>query len=158
MGIIKNLYYCLIAITLLGCGANHHVRKAEYHIAKAESKGAVWKQSEKVDTIYRDTTIVVEGNSMDESFSFIERDTVTIEKEKIVVKTIVDCKKKTANTKVVCPDKIVKVPQKYYINRRITRTLKTGLSNWQIGGFCLMGVFIGFALGKLLPTRRQPVG
>ncbi len=155
MAIIKKYYPGIFVILLFACGANHHVRKAEYHIAKAESKGAVWKQSERVDTVYRDTTIVVEGNSLDESFGFVDSDTVVIEKEKIVVKIVIDCKKKTANTNVNCPDKIVKVPQKYYINRRITRTLKTGLSNYQVGGFCLMFLFIGFALGKLLPIRRQ---
>lgn len=145
----------LFLIAIVGCGPNHHLRRAEYHIAKAESKGASWRESESVDTVYKDTTIFVAGSSLDSSFAFIDRDTVTIEKEKIVVKTIIDCKKKTANTKVDCPDKIVKVPQKYYVNRRITRTLKTGLSTWQVGGFCLIFLFIGFALGKLLPTRRR---
>jgi len=158
---IKKIYHSLIALTvataiLYGCGANYHVRKAEYHIAKAEAKGAVWKQSERTDTVYRDTTIVVEGNSMDESFDFVDHDTVTIEKEKIVIKTVIDCKNKKANTSVDCPDRIVKVPQKYYVNRRITRTLKTGLSNVQVVGFCMFALFIGFTIGKLLPLQRRP--
>lgn len=142
---MKKILLIVFALTA-GCSANYHLRKAEKHIALAEAKGAKWKEDVKVDTIYRDTTIVVEGNSMDDTFGFVDHDTVTLTKEKIVTKLVIDCKAKTGSAKVECPDKIVKVPQKYYVNRRITRSIKTGLATWLVVGLCVFSGLLVFLI------------
>lgn len=143
----------LLALFIYGCGANYHVRQAEKHILKAQAKGAVWKEIIKTDTIVKDTTIFIAGESLDESFDFDPGriDSVTIEKEKIITKVIVDCKNKKGSVAVDCPDRIVKVPQKYYVNRRITRTLKSGPSNFQV----ISGSIFFFVLGALVLMLKK---
>ena len=71
----------------------------EYHEGlKALAKGAKLKESVRTetDTIYRDTTIYVAGETLDETFSFVDRDTVPGKsKEGVEGKLSIDSRKKT---------------------------------------------------------------
>ena len=93
---MKRLLIITLSLILCGCGANHHLRKMEYHELKALAKGAkLKKRRTETDTIYRDTTIYVAGETLDETFSFVDRDTVYLEnKEGVKAKLSIDSRKK----------------------------------------------------------------
>lgn len=139
---MKRLLILAIPLILSGCGANYHLRKMEYHELKALAKGAKLTERVKVetDTIVRDTTIYVGGETLDETFSFVDLDTVYLEsKEGVKAKLSIDSKKKTGSAEIDCPDNVVKIPQKYYVNRKfyINRRYETGLAWWQVIGLCI---------------------
>ena len=71
--IMKRLLIITLSLILCSCGANYHLRRMEYHELKALAKGAKLKESVRTetDTIYRDTTIYVDGETLDETFSFV---------------------------------------------------------------------------------------
>ena len=155
---MKNLIL-IIAVTLLtGCSAAWHLKKAEKHILIAESKGAKWKDIIKTDTVVKDTTIFIEGSTLDDTFGFTgnEQDTVFIErKDGVKAKLSINSKAKKGSAKIECPDNIVNVPQKYYINRRITRTVKAGFTTWQAIQAGIIGAFFGLVAGLLIGWFRQ---
>jgi major membrane immunogen (membrane-anchored lipoprotein) len=144
--------YSLIVVGLLltACSASWHVRKAEKHIAIAESKGAKWFEKVKTDTIVKDTTIFIKGESLKDTFSINGADTIFITTEKIVTKLVVDCKNKKGSIDIKCPDNIVTVPQKYYVNRTITKSLKAGYSLFDLIGAGLLGAFMGLVIWLLV--------
>ena len=139
---MKRILILTLSGILCSCGANYHLRRMEYHELKAIAKGAKLEEKVKVetDTIYRDTTIYLAGETLDETFSFVDRDTVYLEsKEGVKAKLSIDSRKKTGSAAIECPEKIVTVPQKYYVNRKfyINRNYETGLAWWQVIGLCI---------------------
>ena len=160
--IMKRLLIITLSLILCSCGANYHLRRMEYHELKALAKGAKLKESVRTetDTIYRDTTIYVDGETLDETFSFVDRDTVYLEsKEGVKAKLSIDSRKKTGSAAIDCPEKIVKVPQKYYVNRKfyINRKYQAGLPLWKQIGLGIFFFLLGFMVCDLYHRfRRKP--
>lgn len=76
--------YLLLALILAACGPSYHLRRAEYHLKKAELKGAVTTS----DTVYIDKSVIVEAVKTDTVFKSLERDTVRIEKDRLKIKYV----------------------------------------------------------------------
>lgn len=157
---MKRLLILILPIILCGCGANYHLRMMEYHELKALAKGAKLTERVKVetDTIYKDTTIYVAGETLDETFSFIDRDTVYLEsKDGVKAKLSIDSRKKTGSAAIDCPEKIVKVPQKYYVNRKfyINRKYQAGLPLWRQIWLCISVFIFGFMLCDVYHRFRR---
>ena len=157
---MRNILIIIVAVVLSSSSAALHLNKAEKHIGIAIAKGAKLEDKIKTetDTIVKDTVIYIEGSTLDDSFSFVDHDTVFLEsKEGVKAKVTIDSKKKKGNAKIDCPDKEVKVPQKYYVNRtiRITRTLSAVYTLYHVVGFSIFGLLLGLGIGYLLPRRRE---
>lgn len=73
-----------IALTLCACGPAFHLKRAEYHLKKAEIKGAEIK----LDTIYKFIKIEVPMVSHDTIFESADNDTVYISKDKLKIKYV----------------------------------------------------------------------
>lgn len=75
--------YLALALLLCACSPAWHLRRAEYHIKKAEVKGA----KVTVDTVYVTKEVVTQHTRTDTIFQE-STDTVRIEKEKLRIKYI----------------------------------------------------------------------
>lgn len=80
------MIYRLLILTVIfsSCGPGTKLRRAERLINKAEAMGATWR----TDTVYREETITVMGVKTDTVFTPVGTDTVTIEKERLMVKFV----------------------------------------------------------------------
>jgi hypothetical protein len=75
--------YLIIAILLSSCGSAFHLKQAERHLRKAEIKGA----KVRVDTVYKTISVIVPETRIDTVLTVQNfRDTITLEKDKIVTK------------------------------------------------------------------------
>ena len=82
LGKILTLIAGLIIIFLLfSCGSAYHLRRAAYHVRKAEEKGATWKR----DTVYQKIEVVRPEIRTDTVFQTKVGDTVVIEKDRLKV-------------------------------------------------------------------------
>ena len=158
---MKRLLILTLSGILCSCGANYHLRRMEYHELKAIAKGAKLEEKVKVetDTIYRDTTIYLAGETLDETFSFSgdERDTVYLEsKEGVKAKISINSATKKGSAEIDCPGDTISVPQKYYVNHKyyVNRHYKTGLAFWQQIGLAIFFVLLGFMANDLYREFR----
>jgi len=155
---MRNLIFAIICFSLSGCGAAWHIKRAEKHIAKAEEKGAKWRNETRMDTVYKDTAVYIAGVEMDSSFDLSGSptpDTIVITKDNIITKVVVNTVKGKAYVKTVkVPEtKYVRVP--VIVNRNITRTLKAGITNWQVVGLCSFFFVLAFMLGYMYPMLSR---
>lgn len=76
--------FLLLALILCSCSANYHLRRAEYHLKKADLKGAITT----ADTVYKFIEIPVPAVSYDTVFQSEENDTVYISKDRLKIKYV----------------------------------------------------------------------
>lgn len=78
---MKTLPIVFVSLILLSCGSAYHLKRAKFHIAKAESLGAEWKSDTVRETIYIDPpsftadTVIVRDPSQTGEFIFLPSDT-----------------------------------------------------------------------------------
>lgn len=140
--------FIMIGITLLvfilsGCGPAHHLRKAEKHLKKAELKGA----DVSADTLWKTMNVpvpIVQFDTLLQRVNF--RDTITVEKDKIITKIKYD----TITRSMFVSSKAERDTIKIEVPVIVNRTIKAGhgFFYWfiRIGSVCLI---IGFVLGAI---------
>ena len=78
---MRSLCVLVLAFTLLGCSANHHLKRSKYHYSKAIAKG----YNPSLDTVFVRDTIFV--SQIQHDTTFIDTgDTVIIERERLKIK------------------------------------------------------------------------
>ena len=81
---MRILIFCLTALILASCGSNYHLRRANYHLKKAELKGAVTAS----DTVFIEKRVIVPEVKTDTVFSSLEGDTVFLTKDRLKIKYV----------------------------------------------------------------------
>jgi hypothetical protein len=137
----------LLAILLItSCGPGFHVKRAKYHLMKAEMKGASVKQ----DTVFKEIVLKVPGVKVE----FIPKplvvnDTLYFERDRVVTKVLVKNVPGKTNTVYVttdCPDARIESKVPITVNQKITA--KKGIS-WQS---LLLYIIIAFIAGVVFKT------
>jgi hypothetical protein len=150
---MKNMKYLLLIFILSGCGAGFHVKRAKYHLMKAEMKGASVKQ----DTVFKEIVLKVPGVKVE----FIPKplvvnDTLYFEKDRVITKVLVKNipgKTNTVYVKTECPDARIESKVPVTVNTKITA--KAGI-NWKTLALSVILAFIlGFLTKMFLPVIRK---
>jgi hypothetical protein len=150
IGLLLIMFYCS------SCGVNYNLRRARYHIARAEAKGAKWSS----DTLFKKLSFNVPGSKV----QFIPKPIVynqpmTFEKDSVITKVIIKKTPSGRDTVYVdtkCPDRIVYRDVPY----KVENELSAEKSFWQKAGYFLMVFLIGLAVGYYLrsgPARNLTV-
>jgi len=114
--------YLIIAV-LAGCGPAFHLKQAERHLRKAEIKGA----QVRVDTVYKTISVIVPETHFDTVLSVQNfRDTITLEKDKIVTKIKYDTITRRLYIKTICPPDTARIE----VPISVTKEIKTGWPWW----------------------------
>lgn len=144
---LSKLIAALIVIAILiglmtGCGVNHHLRKAEKHLKKAEQLGAkvhadtLWKLMEvPVPEIKRDTIL--------KSVSF--RDTITVIQDNITTRLKYDTVTRTMFLESECIPDTIKIKVPVIVNKQIS----SPRGFWYYFRFIAIALIVGFILGAI---------
>jgi hypothetical protein len=142
MKYLKYLLPVLLIISLSGCGINHHLRKAKKHLKKAEIKGAIINR----DTVFKTITVHTPKIEIDTVFSVDHfRDTITIEKDKVVTRLKIDTVTKEIFVSTECPPDTIEVR----VPVSVKTNIKTPRGFWYYAKFFALALIIGFVLGAM---------
>jgi hypothetical protein len=142
---MKYLLYIILLLLLASCGQRFHVKRAEFHLRKAQEKGA----QVNLDTTVREVKLKIEGVKVRfiPKPIFLNGDTVYFEDKGVSTK-IVARRDSAGNTTVAattkCPDKEI-----VYNDRTITKTVTAVKSTWLKWWMLLIAAAAGALLGIL---------
>lgn len=138
----KLIKYLLLSLLFIHCSPAWHLKQAERHFKKAEIKGA----NVRVDTVYNTVTVIVPETHLDTVFSVQNfRDTITLEKDKIITKIKFDTLTRRLYVNTICPPDTVKVKVPF----TVTKEINAGWPWWWL----LLAGLVGAALVSL---KRYP--
>jgi hypothetical protein len=121
------LIVVLILITLSSCGPAHHLRKSEKHLKKAVAKGAVVKP----DTVFKTIEVITPKIKFDTVLRQVNfRDTITVEKDKVITRIKYDTVSQTIFVQTECPPDTVYVKTAAVIKNEITCPPKDNKWKW----------------------------
>jgi len=125
-----------------GCGVNHHLRKAQKHLKKAEIKGAIINR----DTVFKTITVHTPKIEIDTVFSVDHfRDTITVEKDRVITRLKIDTITKEIYVNTECPPDTITVRVPVAVKTEI----KTPRGFWYYAKFFALALLIGFVLGAM---------
>lgn len=132
--------YLLIILILASCSSASKLRRAEKLIKQAEELGARWH----IDTIYRTKEVVVPETHFDTVLKQVNfRDTITVEKERVVTRVKVNTITKEIFIETKCPPDTIKIK----IPVTVTKTIKAkGYSLWQLIILALVMLLAGYGV------------
>lgn len=132
----------MLAFLLSSCGVNHHLRKAEKHLRKAEALGA----KVKADTLWRTLEIpvpVIEFDTVLRVDHF--RDTITVQNDKVVTRLKYDTITKMMYMSSECTPDTIKIKVPVIVNKEI----KSPRGFWYYFQFIAIALVVGFILGAV---------
>ena len=105
----------LLAILFYSCGVSHDLRKAQRLIDRAKAKGA----KVTADTIYRDRTLTIKGDStvITQNIHHFRDTTITLFQDKI--KVVQRWKHDTLIQKIQCKDTVIKWKERTAVVEKI---------------------------------------
>lgn len=125
--------YLILSIFLIGCGPTWHLKQAERHLRKAEINGA----KVRVDTVYKTISVIVPETRIDTVLRHVNfRDTITLEKDKIVTKIKYDTVTRRLYVQTICPPDTIRVKVPF----TVTKEIKTGWPWWYLILVALAGL------------------
>ncbi len=127
--------WLIIAVLICACSPSWHLKQAERHLRKAEIKGA----QVRVDTVYKTVTVVVPEMHFDTVLTVQNfRDTITLERDKILTKIKYDTITRRLYVQTICPPDTVKVT----VPVSVTKEIKTGFKWWWLIVAAIVGSLI----------------
>jgi hypothetical protein len=121
---MKPLYLiAALALVIVSCSPQAKLRKAKRLIAQAEASGLEWKS----DTVFQEIKVMVPETHFDTVLRQVNfRDTLVVQKYKVVTRVKINTVTKEVFVDTKCPEKIVikKVPH------TVTREIRVGDSWW----------------------------
>lgn len=132
--------YILIIMIMASCSPAAKLRRAEKLIAKAEEMGAKWH----VDTVYVTKHVIVPETHFDTVLTEVNfRDTITVEKDKVVTRVKVNTVSKEIFIETKCPPDTIKIK----VPVTVTKTIKAkGYSLWQLIILALVMLLAGYGV------------
>ena len=132
----------LIIAALAGCSPAFHLKQAERHLRKAELKGA----QVRVDTIYKTISVIVPETHFDTVLSVQNfRDTITLEKDRIITRIKFDTLTRRLYVQTICPPDTVRIE----VPISVTKEIKSGFPWWWL----LIAGLAGAGLAAILRRR-----
>lgn len=145
---LRNIFNLIvIALLVTGCSAANKVRRAERLLREAEAMGLNWHNVTKTDTVYRDTVLVVKAIEVDTLVKY-STDTITVVKNNVVTRVKIN-PGKTVYIDTKCPEQKIVYRERTAINTHTKKSLKAGLTTWQIIGIALFCFLLGFMANDL---------
>lgn len=132
----------LLLLICSGCGAGFHVKRAKYHLAKAEVLGASIEV--KSDTIVKYKDVPFPVVKLDTVFS-ITKDTIRFTKDSIEYKILVRNNKIFVHAK--SKPRYFRIKETVYINR--STNISAGYTKWQYISAIIGAVLFGMVTGGL---------
>lgn len=131
----------LIVLLLASCSPKWHLKQAEKHLRKAEISGA----NVRVDTIYKTISVIVPETRFDTVVTIQNfRDTVTLEKDRIITKIKFDTLTKKLFVNTICPPDTVRVMVPY----TVTKNIESGVKWWLFVVVGVAGLILGLWVKK----------
>jgi hypothetical protein len=140
MNIMKLIYLLLITLLLTSCGSSFHVKRAKWHMMKAESMGVDISR----DTVVKEVKLKIDGINV----RFIPKpifpngDTIYFEKERVVTKVLL--RHDSIFVETNCPDTVY-----HFKERTITKTVTAINSSWLKWWYLLIALAVGLIVGVL---------
>jgi hypothetical protein len=136
---MKYLLYIILLLLLASCGQRFHVKRAEFHLRKAQEKGA----QVNLDTVVKINQITLKGVKVE----FIPKpitlnDTIYFSKEKVTTKVVL--KHDSIFVETNCPDTVF-----HFKERTITKTVTAVKSTWLRWWYLLIALAVGLVVGVL---------
>jgi hypothetical protein len=148
---MKPTFYLSMALILacgvMSCSPQSKLRRAKKLIAQAEAAGVQWED----DTVFSEIKIVVPETKFDTVVNVVNwTDTITVVKDRITTRVIVNPSEKVVYISSKCDSVVVEKRVPYAVSREI----KVGDSWWrnlgQAAAALIAGLVIGFILGKMI--------
>lgn len=133
----KNLSLFLFAVVVASCSpsVNRHLKQAERHLRKAEIDGA----KVRVDTIFKTISVIVPETRIDTVLTHVDfRDTIVVQKDKIVTKIKYDTATRRLYVHTISPSDTVRIE----VPVQVVKEIKSG--------FPWIWVFITFIFGAVV--------
>lgn len=135
--------YLAIILFISSCGPAYHLKQAERHLRKAEIKGA----QVRVDTVYKTIEVIRPETHFDTVFTVLNfRDTITLEKDRIITRIKFDTMTRQIYVNTICPPDTISIE----VPVSVTKEIKTGWPWWWL----LVAGFVGAAIGHLKGKRK----
>jgi hypothetical protein len=136
---MKYLLYIILLLLLASCGQRFHVKRAEFHLRKAQEKGA----QVNIDTLVKINKITLKGLKVEFTPKPITlNDTIYFSKEKVVTKVVL--KHDSIFVETNCPDTVF-----HFKTHTITKTVTAVKSTWLKWWMLLIAAAAGALLGIL---------
>lgn len=124
------------------CSPTTKLKRAKRLIALAEAQGAVWK----TDTLWQTKTVIVPETHFDTVLRQVNfRDTIIVQKDKVVTKLKIDTVRKEIFVSTDCPPDTVVVKVPVEVNRELSAPgyTKFGMI-WRVGLGFIVGLIVGY--------------
>lgn len=139
------LVLLIIMIGMQSCGVNYHLRKSDRHMKKAILKGAIVK----ADTVYKTITVYTPKIEFDTVLRQVNfRDTITVEKDKVITRLKIDTITKEIYVSTECPPDTIRVEVPVSVENHI----KTPRGFWYYFQFIAIALIVGFILGVVFSS------
>jgi hypothetical protein len=137
---MKYLLYIILLLLLASCGQRFHVKRAEFHLRKAQEKGA----QVNIDTLVKINKITLKGLKVEFTPKPITlNDTIYFSKEKVVTKVVL--KHDSIFVETNCPDTVF-----HFKERTITKTITAINKSWLKWWMLLIAAMLGAILFGIL--------
>ncbi len=135
--------YLILCILLTSCSTNWHLKQAERHLRKAEIKGA----NVRVDTVYKTISVIAPETHFDTVLTVQNfRDTITLEKDRIVTRIKFDTLTRRVFVQTICPADTVRIEVPVVVSREI----KSGWPWW----YLIVAVLAGGGIVAIIGRQR----
>lgn len=133
----------IIALLVSACGPSHYLKKAERALKKAEQLGADVSS----DTVYITREVITPKIEFDTVLKQVDfRDTITVEKEKVITRVKVNTVTKEIFVSTECPADTVRIEVPVSVSREIT----AGYTLWELIILAIAALAFGFAIGRFI--------
>lgn len=142
--LIACLLFILIMFAMASCGPSHYLRKSERALKKAIIKGAIVNP----DTIYKTITVYTPKIEIDTVLRHVNfRDTITVQKDKVITRIKYDTLTKLLYVNTVCPSDTVFVKVPVSVTNEISCPPKDNKWKW-------IAISLGVVLIAALALRK----
>lgn len=135
--------WIILALLVSACGPSHYLKKAERALKKAEQLGADVSS----DTVYVTREIITPKIEFDTVFRQVDfRDTITVEKEKVVTRVKINTITKEIFVSTECPSDTVRIQVPISVSREIS----AGYTLWELIILAIAALAVGFVVGRFI--------
>lgn len=133
--------YLFLIFLLASCSPKWHIKQAERHLRKAEINGA----NVRVDTVYKTISVIVPETRFDTVLSVQNfRDTITLEKDRIITRIKFDTLTKKLYVNTICPPDTLRIE----VPVTVTKEIESGVKWWWFVVVGVAGLILGLWVKK----------
>lgn len=153
---MRTAWIIVIVLLLIGCSAENKLRRAKRLIESAENQGVLWE----TDTVFSERIVIVPETKVDSVVKVVNwRDTITVEKDRVITRVVVNPSEKVVYIESKCDPDTIRIEVPVAVTKSI-EIIGEKPTFWQklkaIGEKIVMIIvllFIGYIAGRMKLLR-----